>query len=172
MSKKEKRLQIIKCIYLWICNSCISRLSISHCLSNRYIDHGDGLLVLRIKDPFVLDSGVYRCVVTSSVGKCETSCPVIVTELDESSSASEQQLKPHFSKPPLPVVSHPGAEVAFSARISPPQSRISWYLNGREIGQDPSAHFQVSQLNKREIVGMPKKIGRKKRPKEIESEGH
>uniref|UniRef100_A0A1B0CWT0 Muscle M-line assembly protein unc-89 n=1 Tax=Lutzomyia longipalpis TaxID=7200 RepID=A0A1B0CWT0_LUTLO len=111
----------------------------------RYIDHGDGLLVLRIEDPFVQDSGVYRCVITSSGGKCETSCPVFVTESVDESSDSPEMLKPHFSKPPLPVVSHPGAEVAFSARISPPQSRISWYLNGREIGQDPSAHFQIEE---------------------------
>ncbi|GAB0100344.1 muscle M-line assembly protein unc-89 [Sergentomyia squamirostris] len=113
----------------------------------RYIDHGNGLLALRIEDPFVPDSGMYRCVITSSMGECETSCSLIVTEdNDESSSAStEQQLKPHFVKPPLPVVSHPGTEVAFSVRVSPPQSRISWYLNGREIGRHPSAHFQIEE---------------------------
>ncbi|XP_059620294.1 muscle M-line assembly protein unc-89-like, partial [Phlebotomus argentipes] len=111
----------------------------------RYIDHGDGLLVLSIADPFVPDSGVYKCVITSPAGECESSCPVIVTECTHESSGVSEQPRPLFSKPPLPVVSHPGAEVAFSARISPPQSRISWYLNGREIGQNPSAHFQIEE---------------------------
>lgn len=99
----------------------------------RYIDHGDGLISLRITDPFVFDSGRYTCVVRSDYGKCETSCNVIVTEVSEQ---EELDLRPVFIKSPQPVVAAYGAVVSFCARVTPVHATVKWSICGRSLTED------------------------------------
>lgn len=46
----------------------------------RQFDHGNGRYSLRMRDPFVADSGVYFCEAYNRFGEAETWCRLIVTD--------------------------------------------------------------------------------------------
>lgn len=100
---------------------------------HRYIDHGEGMISLRILDPFVFDSGRYTCIVRSDYGKCETSCDVVISEVSEQ---DEFEMKPVFIKSPQTVVAAYGTVVSFCARVSPVHAKVQWSVCGRALTED------------------------------------
>ncbi|KAL7039652.1 hypothetical protein ACKWTF_000058 [Chironomus riparius] len=98
-----------------------------------YIDHGNGILTLRIQDPFVFDSGKYSCVITTLSGECTSECDVEIEELYE---INVLDVIPEFIKAPLPFISLPGCLASFCARITPVDSEVIWSVCGCEINDD------------------------------------
>ncbi|XP_014087258.3 myosin light chain kinase, smooth muscle isoform X2 [Bactrocera oleae] len=96
------------------------------------IDHGNGVLCLRINDVFDLDSGEYTCEVRTASGlTCSTACRLTVDGGAESA--------PILLKSPLPVLTNVNAdEVVFCARVHPPEASVRWFVAGREIVSDIS----------------------------------
>lgn len=97
----------------------------------RYIDHGNGVLTLRIQDPFAgMDCGDYKCIITSTNGECQSHCNVDVEETYECVA----EMMPEFIKKPLPLIAmESNAVVSFCTRVSPVDSEVVWSICGREI---------------------------------------
>lgn len=112
-------------------------------LDSRYIDHGDGVLTLRIYDPFVFDSGYYSCTVSSKYGECETKCAVDIEESED----NLLDILPEFLKHPLPSVALPGSIVSFCTRVTPIDSQIHWSVCGREINSESKGFSVSANLN-------------------------
>ncbi|XP_054090488.1 myosin light chain kinase, smooth muscle isoform X8 [Zeugodacus cucurbitae] len=112
------------------------------------IDHGNGILSLRINDAFDLDSGEYACDVRTASGlNCSTACLLSVDESDD--EGESVLLQPHgqpiLLKSPLPVLTNAGAdEVTFCARVHPPEARVQWFVGGREIVADNADEENVN----------------------------
>uniref|UniRef100_W8AQC6 Myosin light chain kinase, smooth muscle n=1 Tax=Ceratitis capitata TaxID=7213 RepID=W8AQC6_CERCA len=102
-----------------------------------HIDHGNGVICLRINDAFDLDSGEYACEVRTAAGlTCTTACQLSVIETDDEclSSPAEHDCQPILLKSPLPVLTNAGAaEAAFCARVYPPDANVQWFVGGHEI---------------------------------------
>lgn len=98
----------------------------------RLIDHGDGLIALRILNPLAIHSGSYTCMIASEYGCCSTSCEVTINEQKE----LLRETIPTFLKTPLPVVAMHGSVVSFRARITPIESKAKWFICGREITEN------------------------------------
>lgn len=96
---------------------------------------------LRIRDPFVFDSGRYTCIVSTAAGECTTDCTVEVEETNEFLS----EVIPSFMKLPLPSVALHGNSASFCTRVSPVDSDVIWSICGREITNDMK-DFAVSDL--------------------------
>lgn len=96
------------------------------------IDHGDGLIALRILNPLAINSGFYTCMVASEFGCCSTSCEVTIEEAEE----FMREIIPAFIEEPVPVVAMHGSVVSFCARVSPATSKFKWFLCGREITEN------------------------------------
>lgn len=101
-------------------------------LIDRFIDHGNGTLTLRIQDPFVFDSGRYSCTITTAAGDCNSECEVEVEETFENIF----EVIPEFVKLPLPTVATHGSPTGFCARVTPVDSMVIWSVCGREITSD------------------------------------
>ncbi|XP_030387653.1 muscle M-line assembly protein unc-89 isoform X2 [Scaptodrosophila lebanonensis] len=99
-----------------------------------YIDHGNGLICLRINDAFDIDSGIYSCQVytASDTCDCSTSGELCIQERDLVRGDESIQLL----KTPLPVVCAAGSEALFYGRIYPCEAEAQWYLNGKLIEDD------------------------------------
>lgn len=110
-----------------------------HFLYHRFIDHGNGVLTLRIQDPFVFDSGRYTCIVDTIAGSCIAQCDVDIEE----SYDNLFDVIPQFIKVPLPSVALHGRSVSFCTRITPVDSDVIWSVCGREI-TDSMKDFTVS----------------------------
>uniref|UniRef100_A0A0K8UDN7 Myosin light chain kinase, smooth muscle n=4 Tax=Bactrocera latifrons TaxID=174628 RepID=A0A0K8UDN7_BACLA len=97
------------------------------------IDHGNGVLCLRINDVFDLDSGKYTCEVRTASGlTCSTTCQLSVDEI-----ADVVESAPILLKSPLAVLTNAGAdEVVFCAHVHPPEASVQWFVAGREIVSD------------------------------------
>lgn len=95
----------------------------------RLIDHGDGLIALRVFNPMAIDSGFYTCMVASEYGCCSTSCEVTIKEAAE----VVRETIAAFIEEPVPVVAMHGSVVSFCARISPVAAKVKWFVCGREI---------------------------------------
>lgn len=93
------------------------------------IDHGDGLIALRVLNPLAIDSGFYTCMVASEYGCCSTSCEVIIREAEE----VVRETIPAFIDEPVPVVAMHGSVVSFCGRVSPAAAKVKWFVCGREI---------------------------------------
>lgn len=101
-----------------------------------YIDHGDGLLALRIQDPFCLDTGAFSCVVKTASSSCQTETQLEVTEITtvcRNEDDSKEQLQ--FEKTPLPVVALQGSVVSFAAKVWPLEAMVNWSICGREVNE-------------------------------------
>lgn len=101
-------------------------------LFSSFIDHGDGLIVLRICNLLKRNSGSYTCMIASEYGCCSTSCEVKVSEQNELFT----ETLPKFTKNPVPVVAMHGSVVSFRARIEPIESKVKWFICGREITEN------------------------------------
>lgn len=97
-----------------------------------FIDHGDGLVSLRVHEPLAIDSGIYTCVVTSEYGCCTTSNEVTIVE----DSNCVREIVPEFIKELVPAVAMHGSLVSFCARVTPVTSKVKWFICGREINEN------------------------------------
>ncbi|XP_036332534.1 muscle M-line assembly protein unc-89-like [Rhagoletis pomonella] len=104
------------------------------------IDHGNGILCLRINDAFDLDTGEYACEVRTAAGlTCSTACQLNITDAEEErlSALAQHECQPTLLKSPLPLLTTVGAaEVAFCARVYPPEANVQWFVGGREIVEE------------------------------------
>ncbi|CRL00790.1 CLUMA_CG014043, isoform B [Clunio marinus] len=123
--------------YLWQRNG----ETILNCDDFIYIDHGKGVLTLRITDPFIFDSGNYSCTVTTPYGDCTTSCDIEIEEPFDNIS----HIIPEFVKAPLPTVAFPGNSASFCARVSPVDSIVQWSVSGVDITDDDK-DFVIERL--------------------------
>lgn len=98
----------------------------------RLIDHGDGLITLRIMNPLSIDSGSYTCMVASEFGCCTTTADVTISE----TSNVLRETIPTFVKELVPAVAMHGSVVSFCARVSPITSKVKWFICGREITEN------------------------------------
>lgn len=105
------------------------------------IDHGDGLIALRILNPTVKDSGCFTCMVASEYGCCSTSCEIIIKQAAEIA----RDIIPEFIEEPFPVTAMHGSVVSFCARVSPIAAKVKWFICGREITESTRATI-VSDL--------------------------
>ncbi|XP_037942022.1 myosin light chain kinase, smooth muscle-like, partial [Teleopsis dalmanni] len=113
-----------------------------------YIDHGNGILCLRIHDAFDLDSGIYACKITTIDGySCCTSGQLTVFE-------SVADDTPILLKTPLPAIAYLGSKASFCAKIhSSGKQRLpveaNWYVCGRKVtvADSPELTFESSAAN-------------------------
>uniref|UniRef100_A0A182IQ33 Myosin light chain kinase n=1 Tax=Anopheles atroparvus TaxID=41427 RepID=A0A182IQ33_ANOAO len=101
-----------------------------------YIDHGNGKLGLRLKDPFLDDAGLYECVVETAKQQLTSSCYLDVLELEEqkqTATEAEARLSARFVRFPLSQIALEGDNVEFYACVQPPVARIRWFVRGTEI---------------------------------------
>lgn len=111
-----------------------------------YNDHGDGLLALRICDPFDMDAGEYVCRVRTASGQtCETSGRLTVEECARRGVATEEDDESAlcFVKSPVPVMAVQGAVVTFCAKVWPVRAHVGWSICGREVN-DATRGIMVS----------------------------
>lgn len=102
----------------------------------RYIDHGDGLLTLRIADPFVLDAGEFVCHVRTDSGlECETSGHLAVEECAGGANDDDEENGLQFVKRPVPVMAFHGAVVTFCAKVWPLEAQVVWTICGRDVNE-------------------------------------
>lgn len=106
----------------------------------RFVDHGNGLITLRVLDPLSIDSGIYTCVITSEYGCCVTSGEVNIIDSEETLPI----VAPEFMKTPISTVAMHGSTVAYCTRVSPVTSKVKWFVCGREITEN-SRGFLVSR---------------------------
>lgn len=109
-----------------------------------YIDHGNGLLCLRIYNAINSNEGVYSCHIyaaenTESVCFTSTKLQVVPKERNNKYEIS-------FLKTPLPVIADIDETVTFCARVYPTNAPTKWFLCGHEIDQNDSDQFSVSIL--------------------------
>lgn len=104
-----------------------------------YIDHGNGLLCLRLFDAFDLDSGLYTCHITSQDGvQCFTSTSLNIERRGEQSSMAEIDSLT-ILKSPLPVlVTDTTTRATFCARVYPSDARVTWYVCGQPVNENPN----------------------------------
>lgn len=103
---------------------------------------------MRVKDPFMFDSGRYSCTILTPAGECTTQCDV---EIEESYNNLFDAL-PEFVKPPLPTVALHGNCASFCTRITPVDSDVTWIVCGREITgnmKDFAVRFNMSDSIRR-----------------------
>lgn len=95
-----------------------------------YIDHGNGVLALKISDPFALDSGVYSCLITSVYGECETSSNILISEECMNNICEI----PIVKESPLPIVEYQDKHVSFTAKfLSNDGSKMLWTVGGIKV---------------------------------------
>lgn len=95
----------------------------------RIIDHGDGLIALRVLNAINSGCHYFTCMVASEYGCCSTSCEIIVKKVDEIA----QEMVPTFIEEISPVVAMHGSVVSFCARVSPSAAKVKWFICGREV---------------------------------------
>lgn len=101
-----------------------------------YIDHGEGLLALRIHDPFCLDTGAFSCVIRTTNSSCQTDTQLEVTEITTVGKIDDDSKdRLEFVKLPLPVVALQGSVVSFAANVLPLDAIVSWSISGREVNE-------------------------------------
>lgn len=105
-------------------------------LTHSMIDHGDGLLALRIANPVSQDSGSYTCNIASEYGCCTTTCEIII---NNATCKLSQESMPTFIEEPLPVVTTHGTSLSFHVRTSPDSAITKWFICGREITESAIA---------------------------------
>lgn len=101
-------------------------------LGIRIIDHGDGLIALRVMKAMVSGCHLFTCMVASEYGCCSTSCEVSI----QPSVDVAAEMIPKFIEEPVPVVAMHGSVVSFCARVDPIVSKIKWFICGREITEN------------------------------------
>lgn len=108
----------------------------------RYIDFGKGLIGLRIKDPFINDSGTYKCEIMFDNAKTlVTETSLIVNEVPENLNSTVK-----FIESPQNLITLYGSVASFFAMSLPKSSSKVWYINGHKIAQS-SNEFLVGIYN-------------------------
>ncbi|XP_055839411.1 myosin light chain kinase, smooth muscle-like isoform X1 [Episyrphus balteatus] len=112
----------------------------------KYIDHGNGIICLRIQDTFDLDTGLYKCTVTSTYGTCSTRCELQVDDRHPAAVSHDDVDRSGLAilKNPLPVLGMEGMITSFCAKVYPPNSQTSWTICGRDVTID-SRNFSLEE---------------------------
>lgn len=101
-----------------------------------YIDHGSGVICLRLLDPFVVDSGEYTCVVRNSKGaEVQTKCQLDVVEKPDYEERNRDP-RPEFVTLPAAVYTRTGADVTFQCQVIPDDAEVQWLLNGNALNNE------------------------------------
>ncbi|XP_049533993.1 myosin light chain kinase, smooth muscle-like isoform X1 [Anopheles darlingi] len=105
-----------------------------------YIDHGNGILGLRLKDPFLDDAGLYECIIETGKQQLTATCYLDVLELEPEPTENGQPAQctevtgAKFLRFPLSQIAIEGDNVEVYACIQPtPDIRLRWYVRGTEI---------------------------------------
>lgn len=94
-----------------------------------YIDHGHGVVGLRLTDPFLVDFGYYKCIVKNVNGdQVESGCEFSVIEKE--CEKSELNVRPEFENFPQPVFIRSGSDVTYACRVQPRDAELTWIVNG------------------------------------------
>lgn len=118
----------------------------------QYIDQQNGLLTLRIKDPFIQDTACYSCCVCNSNGTVTTS---ILLEILEA-----KDCPPTFVQSPKSMVSHFGDVVSFYAMVLPTNATTKWFVRGKEIVESSNEFMVCIEKFEKRISGpLKKKFG-------------
>lgn len=123
--------------YKWYRNEC----PIPDSDDFKYIDFHNGLIGLRMKDPFSQDSGKFMCQVTNGETTINTETNLTVLEADE--TLVKTSIK--FVDTPKPQICNFGDVASFYASVSPALAKIQWFVQGKEVTAT-SDEFMVSFL--------------------------
>uniref|UniRef100_A0A1I8NUE4 Muscle M-line assembly protein unc-89 n=1 Tax=Stomoxys calcitrans TaxID=35570 RepID=A0A1I8NUE4_STOCA len=107
-----------------------------------YIDHGNGLLCLRIFDAFDLDSGLYTCHLTTNNGECECYTSTNLN-IERHSEANASCSGLELIKSPLPVLLltdddaySTTSKATFCCRVYPSDAQVTWYVCGHVVNEN------------------------------------
>ncbi|XP_035780227.1 myosin light chain kinase, smooth muscle-like isoform X1 [Anopheles albimanus] len=104
-----------------------------------YIDHGNGVLGLRLKDPFLDDAGLYECIIETGKQQLTATCYLDVLELEPEPAENGHPsqctvMAAGFLRFPLSQIALEGDNVELYACIQPTADiRLRWYVRGTEI---------------------------------------
>ncbi|XP_058057771.1 myosin light chain kinase, smooth muscle-like [Anopheles bellator] len=109
-----------------------------------YIDHGNGMLGLRLKDPFLDDAGLYECTIETATQQLTATCYLDVLEQEQPSSESATEngsidlpdtaaAAADFVRYPLSQIAVEGDNVEYCACVHPPDAPLRWYVRGAEV---------------------------------------
>uniref|UniRef100_A0A1A9UZC2 Myosin light chain kinase, smooth muscle n=1 Tax=Glossina austeni TaxID=7395 RepID=A0A1A9UZC2_GLOAU len=125
--------------YIWTrINKTWHGETISESQDFNYIDHGNGVLCLRIYDALDIDSGIYTCdIITSEGYKCSTCTALHIETVNTISSPNDLMVL----KSPLPVLARIDDNVTFCARVYPATATVTWFVGGHRIEDDGADEF-------------------------------
>lgn len=112
--------------------------------THSHIDHGNGLLSLRIYHAIEKDAGLYSCrIFVDGMAECVclTSTELQISPRARRADSSRQEVC--FLKTPLPVIADIEETVTFCARVHPANAISRWFLCGHEIDENDSDQFSV-----------------------------
>lgn len=105
---------------------------------------------LVIREAFLEDAGEYRVVAINSAGEASSKCNLIVTPLNTAEPAVRQpaeRVLPPLGAPPKferllsDILAAEGEKCQFECAVSgDPRPNIKWYVNNREIEENPRVH--------------------------------
>lgn len=121
--------------YKWNKNDCL----IPDSDDFKYIDFQNGLIGLRVKDPFSQDSGKVKCVLTNGEETIETETNLTVLAADETLTMASVK----FVETPKALVCNFGDVASFYASVSPASTKTRWFVQGKEVTAT-SEEFMVS----------------------------
>ncbi|XP_055613589.1 myosin light chain kinase, smooth muscle-like [Uranotaenia lowii] len=142
----------IKCnapyVYVWMLNEQI----LYDCDEYRYTDHGNGIISLLISDPFINDSGIYTCIVSSANGQCSSSCTVKVYEADPTTAWTI----PEIIMNPRSVVTVDGSSVSLRALVKPANCPVQWFIQGERVDSNMDNYTVVKYSNGEQLLNIEK----------------
>ncbi|XP_062540646.1 titin isoform X4 [Armigeres subalbatus] len=105
---------------------------------------------LVIREAFLEDAGEYRVVAINSAGEASSKCNVIVTPLNIAEPAVRQPAErvlptlgapPRFERLLSDILAAEGEKCQFECAVSgDPRPNVKWYVNNREILENPRVH--------------------------------
>lgn len=95
-----------------------------------YLDHGRGLIGLRIMNPTVTDSGKYTCKVITNCGSCTTSNSV---KISRSRIGKNDDGSVLILAKPEDVLATSDSAVSFACQVSDADVNVKWFICGREV---------------------------------------
>ncbi|KAF2897973.1 hypothetical protein ILUMI_08202 [Ignelater luminosus] len=133
---------------IWMKDACV----LPDCEDFQQLNLEDGRIILNLPDVYSQDSGDYRCEVYNPFGEAMSRCRLVVHESTTVSPTLE------FLKTPAPVITTPGSNASFCARIRTTGDKtpqITWEVAGVPV--KPSDKFLVEEdgdVNILHIVGV------------------
>lgn len=94
----------------------------------RYIDHGRGLVTLRIDAPTTTDSGKYTCKIITDAGSCRSTNSVRIVENSQAPKTGAL-----ISSKPESITAVSGSVVSFTVQVADNVQHVQWFICGREV---------------------------------------